>query len=232
MDVSDIFNFLCLGEWKGEFEAPGGGGFVLLLKIPGGRGGGLRGEGGGGVRRREGVCGEFLGGGANFFLGAESPTKFPNYVITLFLRFRGPGRRSLGARSQKVSEKSRKKSPGAGPQKSEKSLEKGPKGQKSLKMGFGDFSDLFRDFLRTFGTPGLSRLFRDFGPETPSPRSTEPQFFTLQSWFRIISRLCNSLRCCKTYHLDIGLHHIIVFDFLKDFTGYVSSFSHVRIGLN
>ena len=84
---------------------------------------------------------------------------------------RGPTPKSL----KKVS----KKSPGAGPQKSGESLEKGPKSQR--KTLFFDFSDLFRDFFRTFGArprETFSRLFEDFlasGPETPSPRSTEPQ---------------------------------------------------------
>ena len=56
-----------------------------------------------------------------------------------------------------------KKSPGAGSQKSEKSLEKGPKSQKkSLKMGF---LETFRTFFETFFGllgPGPGRLFRDF----------------------------------------------------------------------
>ena len=38
VDVSDIFYFFSPGEGKGEFEAPGGGGFGFLLKIPGGGG--------------------------------------------------------------------------------------------------------------------------------------------------------------------------------------------------
>ena len=56
-----------------------------------------------------------------------------------------------------------KKSPGAGSQKSEKSLEKGRKSQKkSLKMGFwrlfGPFSRLFSDFW----DPAPGDFFRDF----------------------------------------------------------------------
>ena len=78
VDVSDILNFSCSREEKGESEAPGrvGGGSVFLLKIPGG---GLPGEGGGGRGARRvsarnlGVGG---GGAANFFFfGAEMPTK-------------------------------------------------------------------------------------------------------------------------------------------------------------
>ena len=57
VDVSDIFNFFCSGERKGESGAPGTGGADFLLKI---RGGGLRGG-------EEGVCGEFGGRGAKFF---------------------------------------------------------------------------------------------------------------------------------------------------------------------
>ena len=83
----------------------------------------------------------------------------------LDLRFRGPGRRSFGARRQKKNlKKVSKRSPGAGPQESEKSFEKGPKSQKKiLKMGFwslfGPFSRLFSGL---FGAPGreiFSRLF-------------------------------------------------------------------------
>ena len=72
-----------------------------------------------------------------------------------------------------------------GPKKSQKSLEKslpgpGPKGLKKVSKKVRKVRN-FRDFFRTFGAPGretFSRLFRDFlalGPETPSPRSTEPQ---------------------------------------------------------
>ena len=60
MDVSDIFNFFCSGEGKGESGATGREGGWFLLKIPGG--GGLQ-RGARGARGREGVCGEFGGGG-------------------------------------------------------------------------------------------------------------------------------------------------------------------------
>ena len=77
------------------------------------------------------------------------------------------GRESLGAKSQKLSPKSLEKvskSLGLGSQKSGKSLEKGPKSPpKVRKWVFGDFSDGFRDFFRTFGTPTEpGRPFRDF----------------------------------------------------------------------
>ena len=75
------------------------------------------------------------------------------------LRFRGPGRRSLGAKSQKVSKKSRKESSRAGAQKSEKSLEKGPKSPNKSEHGF---SETFRTFFETFFGllgPGRGRLF-------------------------------------------------------------------------
>ena len=98
-----------------------------------------------------------------------------------FLRSRQFGHHSWGSVdlgegvSGPESKKSRKKSPGAGPQKSEKSLEKGPKSQKKVwKWVFGDFSDLFRDFFRTFGAPGretFSRLFWDFWLLLPGPRN-------------------------------------------------------------
>ena len=56
-----------------------------------------------------------------------------------------------------------KKSPGAGAQKSEKSLEKGPKSLRKpiFRLSF-DFSDLFRDFFRTFGPQPWETFFRDF----------------------------------------------------------------------
>ena len=80
------------------------------------------------------------------------------------LRFRGPGRRSLGARSQKVSKKSRKKSPGTGSQKSEKKISKKVRKVKgNLKIWvLGDFSDLFRDNFQTFGAPGPGDFFETF----------------------------------------------------------------------
>ena len=111
----------------------------------------------------------------------------------LYLGFRGPGRRSLGAKSQKVSKKSRESLPGPGPgapkvrKKSRKRSEKSPK---SLKAGFwrlfGPSSRLFSDFGDSgAGRPRetFSRLFGDFletRPETPSPRSTESQDYILK----------------------------------------------------
>ena len=75
--------------------------------------------------------------------------------------------------------KSRKSLEKVGSQKSEKKSWKRFKSQKNLKMGFWE---TFRTFVETFfrfSGPGPGRLFRDFfetsGPETPSPRSTEPQ---------------------------------------------------------
>ena len=63
--------FFRSGEGKGESEAPGEGATIFLLKIPGG--GVSRAGGGGGMRGREGVCGEFGGGGLNiFFRGRNS----------------------------------------------------------------------------------------------------------------------------------------------------------------
>ena len=62
MDVSDIFYFFLLGEGKGEFEAPGGGGaFHFSLKIPGAGSPGRRGDEGPGGRLRR--IGELGGGG-------------------------------------------------------------------------------------------------------------------------------------------------------------------------
>ena len=56
-----------------------------------------------------------------------------------------------------------KKSPGPGSQKSEKSLEKGPKSlQKPIFGLFFDFSDLFRDFFRTFGARPRETFFETF----------------------------------------------------------------------
>ena len=78
----------------------------------------------------------------------------------------------MGASGPK-SPKSLEKVSWAGSQKSEKSLGKGPRSQKKK----GDFWTLFgllgprarETFLRLLGD------FLAFGPETPSPRSTEPQ---------------------------------------------------------
>ena len=76
MDVSNIFNFFCSGEGKGESGATARGGSVFLLEI---RGGGVS-QGGGG-REGPGWClREFLGGGGGggvniIFFGAEMSTK-------------------------------------------------------------------------------------------------------------------------------------------------------------
>ena len=91
---------------------------------------------------------------------AISPKSLCDEVVS----FRRPGRRSLGARSQKVSKNVSKKSPGAGAQQSEKSLEKGPKSlRKPIFRLFLDFSDLFRDFFRTFGPRPRETFLRLFG---------------------------------------------------------------------
>ena len=83
--------------------------------------------------------------------------------------------------STRCQKKSRKKSPGAGVPKvrkksrtrSENSKKKGPN------MGLETFRTFSETFFGLLGLrPGPGRLFRDFlafGPETPSPRSTEPQ---------------------------------------------------------
>ena len=64
MDVSDIFYFFCSGEGKGESEVPGVWGGFFYWKIPGGGSPGwVGGAGGGEGVCREGVCGEFGGGG-------------------------------------------------------------------------------------------------------------------------------------------------------------------------
>ena len=61
VDISDIFIFSPLGEGKGEYGATGrrGGFEIFFLKIQ--QGGEF--SGGGGRGGREGVCGEFGGGG-------------------------------------------------------------------------------------------------------------------------------------------------------------------------
>ena len=91
-------------------------------------------------------------------------------VMNLGLGFRGPGRRSLGAKSQKVSKKSRKSLPGPpGPgvpkvrKKSRKRSEKSPKTH-------------FQTFWRLFGP--FSRLFPDFwDPGAGRPRETFSRLF-------------------------------------------------------
>ena len=88
----------------------------------------------------------------------------------LKLRFRGPGRRSLGARSQKVSTKSRKSLLGPGPQKSEERLKKvSKKVRKVKKKSENGFLETFRTSFETFfrlsgprARETFSRLFRDF----------------------------------------------------------------------
>ena len=113
------------------------------------------------------------------------PLQTQHVVSALELRFRGPGRRSLGARSQKVSKKSRKSLPGPGPKSPKKVSKKVRKVKKKSENGFSEtFRTFFETFFRTFwllAWETFSRLFRDFlafGPETPSPRSTEPQNLT------------------------------------------------------
>ena len=109
-------------------------------------------------------------------------------VAILGLRLRGPGRRSLGAKSQKVSKKSPRASQPRGPKSPKKVSKKVRKVSKKSENGF--LGGLFRPFSRLFSDfwdPGagrpretFSRLFGDFlvfDPETPSPRSTEPQFW-------------------------------------------------------
>ena len=62
VDVSNIFLvFFCLGEGKGESEAPGRRGFFFMKSQ---RGEGFSHERGGGARGREGVCAENFGGGS------------------------------------------------------------------------------------------------------------------------------------------------------------------------
>ena len=74
VDVSDIFNFFCSGEGKGESEAPGGGGGRFFIENSR-RGGGSPGRGGGG-RGAGRVSARNSGGGSQiFFFGAEIPTK-------------------------------------------------------------------------------------------------------------------------------------------------------------
>ena len=85
---------------------------------------------------------------------------------------RGPKQKSLKKVSKKVSR-------GRAPKVRKKSRKRSEKSKKGLKMGFwrlfGPFSRLFSDFWG----PAPGDFFRDFfetsGPETPSPRSTEPQ---------------------------------------------------------
>ena len=72
VDVSDIFIFFCLGEGKGESEAPGGwgGGFFNVKSQEGGGSPEWVGAGPGGCLRA------IWGGGLNiFFFGAEIPQR-------------------------------------------------------------------------------------------------------------------------------------------------------------
>ena len=81
---------------------------------------------------------------------------------------------SRGQSLQKVS----KKSPGAAfPKVRKKSRKRSENSSKKVRKCFLGrlFRDLFRDFFRTRPRETFSRLFGDFGPETPSPRSTEAQ---------------------------------------------------------
>ena len=73
----DIFYFSARRRGKGSPGRQARGGVVFcLLKIPKGGGGVLQRGGARGTRGREGVCGEFGGGGLIFiFFGAEMPAK-------------------------------------------------------------------------------------------------------------------------------------------------------------
>ena len=79
MDVSGFFFFSARGSPRCR-ESRGGGGDGFLLKIP--TGGGSPGQGGGGSSGREGVCGEFLVGGAKYFLSGLKflPRKWINMI--------------------------------------------------------------------------------------------------------------------------------------------------------
>ena len=95
----------------------------------------------------------------------QAPHVFAKKLIPQELRFRGPGRRSLEARSKKSQKSPEKvsKKVSAGSRKSEKSLERGPKSlQKPIFGFFFDYSDLFQDFFQTFGTPAPGDLFETF----------------------------------------------------------------------
>ena len=115
------------------------------------------------------------------------------------LWFRGPGGRSLGAKSQKVSKKSRKSlekvSRPRGP-KSPKKVSKQVRkvSKKSEKMGFWRLFGPFSRLFWTFGTPGPGgpgRLFRDFletfwllAPRLllPGPRNLKPPRLHKVKW--------------------------------------------------
>ena len=83
MDVSDIFHFFCSGEEKGESEALGGRFFIENPR----RGGLPAGWGRGGAMGREGVCGEFGGGGLNIFLGGRNSHQA--FVVRQIVSFEG-----------------------------------------------------------------------------------------------------------------------------------------------
>ena len=74
VDVSDILNFVCLGDRKGESEAPGGGGGQFFLEEP--RGGGVS-WASGGVRRPEGCLRAISGGRGGWWLIFFWGPKFP-----------------------------------------------------------------------------------------------------------------------------------------------------------
>ena len=90
--------------------------------------------------------------------------------------------RESRGQTPKVSKKSRKSLPGPGSQKSGKKSRK--RSEKSEIKSENGFLDTIRTFFETFSDfwhPAPGRLFRDFlafGPETPSPRSTEPQHWS------------------------------------------------------
>ena len=48
--------------------------------------------------------------------------------------------------------------------------------------------------------------------------------------FELFPRLCNLLRCCKAYHVDIGIHYILVWELY--FTGYVICLYITELVLN
>ena len=80
----------------------------------------------------------------------------------LDLRFRGPGRRSLGAKSQKSQKSLEKVSRPGVPKVRKKSRKRSEKSPKTHIQIFFDFSDLFRDFFWTFGARPRETLFETF----------------------------------------------------------------------
>ena len=98
VDISEMFVFIfsARGTGRGSTGRQGGGGFSFLLQIPrGGEGGGPRKGGGGGKGSGRTSAGIF-GGGLNFFLGAEIPTRILNLkILTNVISFRTcPGHQS------------------------------------------------------------------------------------------------------------------------------------------